>query len=309
MRALIVVAAVVVLLLILVPATLFIVTETEQVIVTRFGEPIGDALVEPGMKAKIPFIDKVNIFDKRWLEWDGDPNEVPTADKKYIEIDTYARWRIADPLKFFQVVKNEQGAQSRLDDIIDGETRNVVASYDLIELVRTSNRKFEVDEELKQLIKVDVPDIEHGRSELEQEILDNAAQITPDFGIQLVDVRFKRINYRQEVREKVYDRMISERKQIAERYRSEGQGRAAEIRGQMERELKRIESEAYRRSQELRGEADAEATKIYADAYSVDPRFYAFIKTLESYEKSLAEDTRMLLTTDSEFLEYMKKAQ
>jgi membrane protease subunit HflC len=309
MRALIVVAAVVVLLLILVPATLFIVTETEQVIVTRFGEPIGDAIVEPGMKAKIPFIDKVNIFDKRWLEWDGDPNEVPTADKKYIEIDTYARWRIADPLKFFQVVKNEQGAQSRLDDIIDGETRNVVASYDLIELVRTSNRKFEVDEELKQLIKVDVPDIQHGRSELEQEILENAAQITPDFGIQLVDVRFKRINYRQEVREKVYDRMISERKQIAERYRSEGQGRAAEIRGQMERELKRIESEAYRRSQELRGEADAEATKIYADAYSVDPRFYAFIKTLESYEKSLSEDTRMLLTTDSEFLEYMKKAQ
>jgi membrane protease subunit HflC len=309
MRTLIIVAVIVVLLLILVPATLFIVTETEQVVITRFGEPIGNAIVEPGLKAKVPFIDKINSFDKRWLEWDGDPNEVPTADKKYIEIDTYARWRIADPLKFFQVVKNEQGAQSRLDDIIDGETRNVVASYDLIELVRTSNRKFEVDEELKQLIQVDVPDIEHGRSKLEQEILDASAEVTPDFGIELVDVRFKRINYRQEVREKVYDRMISERKQIAERYRSEGQGRAAEIRGQMERELKRIRSEAYRRSQELRGEADAEATKIYADAYSADPKFYAFIKTLESYEKSLAEDTRMLLTTDSEFLEYMKKAR
>jgi membrane protease subunit HflC len=308
MRALVALAIAVVLLVILVPSAVFIVNEQEQVIITRFGEPIGDAITEPGLKVKIPFIDKTNYFDKRWLEWDGDTNEVPTADKKYIAIDTYARWRIADPLLYFQVVQNEQGAQSRLDDIIDGETRNVVASYDLIELVRTSNRKFEVDEELKKLIQVDVPEIDHGRSDLEQEILDNAADVTPDFGIELVDVRFKRINYRQEVREKVFDRMISERKQIAERYRSEGQGRAAEIRGQMERELKRIRSEAYQRSQELRGEADATATRIYADAYSVDPKFYAFIKTLESYEKSLSSDTRLLLTTDSEFLQFMKQA-
>ena len=308
MRALIALAVVVVLLVILVPSAVFIVNEQEQVIITRFGEPIGEEIAEPGLKVKVPFIDKTNYFDKRWLEWDGDTNEVPTSDKKYIAIDTYARWRIADPLLYFQVVQNEQGAQSRLDDIIDGETRNVVASYDLIELVRTSNRKFEVDEELKKLIQVDVPEIDHGRSDLEQEILDNAADVTPDFGIELVDVRFKRINYRQEVREKVFDRMISERKQIAERYRSEGQGRAAEIRGQMQRELKRIRSEAYQRSQELRGEADATATKIYADAYSVDPKFYAFIKTLESYEKSLSSDTRLLLTTDSEFLRFMKQA-
>lgn len=309
MKGLVALVIAVLVLIILIPQVLFIVNEMEQVIITRFGKPIGDAISEPGLKVKVPFIDKVNVFDKRWLEWDGDPNEVPTADKKYIIIDTYARWRIADPLKYFQVVKNESGAQSRLDDIIDGETRNVVASYDLIELVRSSNRDFEVSEQLRQLIKTDVPDIEVGRSKLEEEILNTAAEVMPNFGIELVDVRFKRINYRDEVREKVFDRMISERRQIAERYRSEGQGNAAEIRGQMERELKRIQSEAYRKGQEIRGQADAEATKIYADAYEADPQFYAFIKTLESLEKSLSKDTRMILTTDSEYFEYMKQTR
>jgi modulator of FtsH protease HflC len=309
MKGLVALVIAVLVLIILIPQVLFIVSEMEQVIITRFGKPIGDAIDEPGLKVKVPFIDKVNTFDKRWLEWDGDPNEVPTSDKKYIIIDTYARWRIADPLKFFQVVKNESGAQSRLDDIIDGETRNVVASYDLIELVRSSNRDFEVSEQLKKLIKTDVPDIAVGRSKLEEEILNAAAEVMPNFGIELVDVRFKRINYRDEVRQKVFDRMISERRQIAERYRSEGQGNAAEIRGQMERELKRIQSGAYRTSEEIRGRADAGATKIYADAYAADPQFYAFIKTLESWEKSLSKDTRMILTTDSEYFKYMKQTR
>ncbi|MDH3284305.1 MAG: protease modulator HflC [Acidobacteriota bacterium] len=288
--------------------TLYIVHEPEQVIITQFGKPQGKPRTDPNIYVKVPFIQKVNRFDKRWLAWDGDPNQVPTKDKKYIWVDCYARWRIADPLKYFQVVRNETLAQSRLDDIIDGETRNVIASYDLIEVVRATNRTFEVTEELKGLVQTEVgAQIKTGRDQLAREILERAAAITPDFGIELVDVRFKRINYIESVQKKVYERMIAERKRIAEQYRSEGQGKSAEIRGQMERELKKIRSEAYRTAQELRGKADGESTRIYAEAYNRDPSFYAFTRSLQAWEKSLTSDTQMVLTTDAEFLRYMKQ--
>ncbi len=286
----------------------FIVREPEQVIITQFGEPKGDPITTPGLKLKTPFIQRVNRFDKRWLAWDGDPNQIPTKDKKYIWVDCYARWRIADPLKYFETVKNEVGAQSRLDDIIDGETRNVIASYDLIEVVRATNRTFEVTEELKGLVQTEVgAKIERGRDKLAVEILERAATISPGYGIELVDVRFKRINYIQTVQDKVFERMIAERKRISEQNRSEGQGKSAEIRGEMERELKKIQSEAYRKAQEIRGKADGESTRIYAEAYNRDPSFYAFVRSLEAWEKSLAKDTRMVLTTDAEFLNYLKQ--
>lgn len=309
MRALVAVVIVVLAALILLPSFLYVVSEPEQVIITRFGAPKGGAVTQPGLHLKTPFVDTVNRFDKRWLEWDGDPNQIPTKDKKYIFVDTFARWRIADPLKFLQAVRTEPEAQSRLDDIIDGKTRNVIARYDLIEIVRTSNRPFEVTEELKQLAPEKGVKITAGRAKLEQEILEMAAAVTPDYGIELVDVRFKRTEYIEGVRKEVYDRMISERKRIAARYRSEGQGRSAEIRGSVERELKRIRSEAYRKAEEIKGKADAEATKIYAEAYNRDPEFYAFVKTLETWENSLGGETKLLLTTDSDFLKYMKKAK
>ncbi|UCF67472.1 MAG: protease modulator HflC [Acidobacteriota bacterium] len=312
MRAgLVIVVIVIVLLLISGSSVFYVLDETEQAIITQFGEPVaGGAITDPGLHVKVPVIQKVNRFDKRWIAWDGDVNQVPTKDKKYIWVDTYARWRIADPLKFFQAVRNERGAQTRLDDIIDGETRNVIASYDLIEAVRSTNRPFEITEELKDITPSgDVVQIRAGRDQLEQEILTRAAAIAPDLGIELVDVRFKRLDYIESVRQKVYERMISERQRIAEQYRSEGQGRSAEIRGQMERELKKIRSEAYRTSQEIIGRADAKATGIYAKAYTRDRELYAFLRTLETWEKTLSDDTRLVLTTDSDLLKYLKKSR
>jgi len=295
---------------VLAASSIYTVDETEQVIITQFGEPLGDAITEPGIKIKVPFIHRVNRFDKRWIAWDGDPNEVPTKDKKYIHVDCYARWRISDPLKYFEVVQGAQVvAQSRLDDVIDGETRNVIASYHLIEVVRESNRDFEVSEEVKDLVQTEESvEIEVGRARLAAEILERAATITPSFGIELVDVRFKRVNYIASVRQKAYERMISERQRIAEQSRSEGLGRSAEIRGQMERELKKITSEAYRQSEEIRGKADAEATRVYAEAYNQDPDFYGFLRTLETWETGFAADTRLLLTTDTEFLRYLNSS-
>jgi membrane protease subunit HflC len=288
-------------------SALYVVTEIDQVVITRFGAPVR-AVDEPGLHLKTPFVDRVHRFDRRWLEWDGDPNQIPTRDKKYIWVDTYGRWRIGDPLLFYQRLRDEPGAQSRLDDIIDGATRNAIASYDLIEVVRTSGRPFELTEEMKAIVD-DQEDfqIEFGRERIAEEILEKAAAVMPEYGIELVDVRFKRIDYIDTVREKVYDRMISERKRIAEQYRSEGQGQSAEIRGQMERELRRIRSEAFRTSQELEGEADAKATTIYADAYSRDPAFYAFVKTLETWEKTMDDGTRIVLSTDSELYRYLKE--
>jgi len=289
---------------------LYVVSETNQVIITQFGEPIGDAITKPGLHMKVPFIQKANYFEKRWLEWDGDANQIPTKDKKYIWVDTYARWRINNPLVFFQRVRDERGAHSRIDDIIDGETRNAVANYDLIEIVRSSNREFELTEEIAILdIAAAIPDIETGRDKIAQIILEKSSEITPEFGVELRDVKIKRINYVEEVQRKVFDRMISERKRIAAKYRSEGDGKSAEIRGEKERELKIIQSEAYRKAQEIKGKADAEATKIYANAYNRDPEFYQFMKTLETYVSTMDKETWLLLSTDAEFLKYLKSSR
>jgi len=289
--------------------SLYIVYEYDQVIITQFGEPKGDAITQPGLHMKVPFIQKANRFEKRWLEWDGDANEIPTKDKKYLWVDTYARWRINNPLVYFQRLRDERGAHSRIDDIIDGETRNAVAGYDLIEIVRSSNREFEESEETAMAdISYVVTEITTGREKIAQIILEESSLKAADLGIELRDVRIKRLNYVQEVQRKVFDRMISERKQIASKYRSEGDGESAKIRGEKERELKRIQSEAYRRAQEIKGEADAEATRIYALAYNLDPEFYQFMKTLETYISSMDKETWMLLSTDAEFLKYLKSS-
>ena len=285
----------------------YIVSETNQVIITQFGEPIGDAITKPGLHIKAPFIQKANFFEKRWLEWNGDANEIPTKDKKYIWVDTYARWRISDPLIFFQRVRDERGAQSRIDDIIDGETRNAIANFDLIEIVRSSNREFEMTEEAEILDLASIlVKIQTGREGIAQIILEKSSGTTPEIGVELKDVKIKRINYVDEVERKQFDRMISERQRIASKYRSEGDGKSAEIRGQKEKELLGIQSEAYKTAQEVKGKADAEATAIYADAYNRDPEFYQFMKTLEVYRTIMDKETWLLLSTDAEFLKYLK---
>ena len=287
----------------------YTVSETEQIIITQFGEPVGDPVVSPGLHFKIPFIQRTNVFEKRFLEWDGNPNQVPTRDKRFIWVDTYARWRIVDPLLFFQRLRDERGAQSRLDDILDGETRNAVARHDLIELVRSSNRDPEdvlIESEEEAAI---LEEIARGRREVTRQILETAAGRTADLGIELLDLRFKRINYVEEVQQDVFARMIAERQRIAEEFRSEGQGESARIHGERERELAQIQSEAYRRAEELRGEADANATRIYADAYNRDGEFYAFTKSLETYEATMDPDTLFILGTDSELLRFLERTR
>ncbi|RME00098.1 MAG: protease modulator HflC [Calditrichaeota bacterium] len=298
-----------ILLLIVAASALYTVDETEQCIITQFGEPVGQPIKEAGLHVKMPFVQKVTFFPKQLLEWDGDPNQIPTADKKYIWVNTFARWRISDPLKFYQSVNNEINAQSRLDDILDGVTRDLVTQSNLIEVVRNSNRKMmamgESEEDAEEVI--DVAKVEKGRSEITRLILEKAREIVPQYGIELIDVEIKHINYIEDVRKKVYERMISERKRIAEKYRSEGQGERAKIEGTRKKELQRIESEAYRKAQEIMGEADAKAAKIYADAYNRDPEFYSFIQTLESYRKTLNQNSVLFLRTDSDFLKYLRK--
>jgi len=295
------------LVLVLLIDSIFVVSEMNQVIITQFGEPKGDTIKNPGLHIKLPFIQKTNYFEKRWLEWDGDANQIPTKDKKYIWVDTYARWRISDPLVFFQRVRDERGAQSRLDDIIDGETRNAVANYDLIEIVRSSNREFEITEVMVTLDdEQPVQEIFTGREKIAGIILEKSSAITSEFGVELKDVRIKRVNYVNEVQAKVFDRMIAERQRIAAKYRSEGDGKSAEILGQKERELKKIQSEAYRTAQEIKGKADGEATRIYAEAYNLDQEFYQFMRTLETYRTTLDSQTWLLLSTDNEFLKYLK---
>ena len=297
----------VLILLALVSGAAFQVGEAEQVIITQFGEPVGDPVTAPGIHFKVPLIQTTNYFDRRFLEWDGSPNQVPTKDKRFIWVDTYARWRITDPLKFFQRLRDERGAQSRLDDILDGETRNAVARYDLIELVRSTNRSpDEVPVESEEEAAVLVP-IEKGRREITREILQAAQGRTADLGIEILDIRLKRINYVEEVQKDVFARMIAERQRIAELFRSEGQGEAARIQGEQERELQRIQSEAYRQAEELRGEADAEATNVYAEAYNRDADFYAFVKSLETYERTMDAHTVFILGTDSDLLKLMAR--
>ena len=291
--------------LIILGGTLYTVDQTEQVVITQFGEPIGEPITEPGLHFKTPFIQKINSFEKRFLSWDGLPTQVPTKDKRYIWVDTTARWRIVDPLKFLQTVGNERTALGRLDDIIDSATRNQITSNLLYELVRDSEREF-AETELSIQVEEIMSEVQYGREKISRAILEEASQGVPRFGIELIDVRIKRLNYVEQVRQGVYARMIAERKRVAEQYRSEGQGGKAEIEGRREKELQRITSEAYKKAQEIKGEADAEATTIYAGAYNKDPEFYSFLKTLETYKGTLDENTWLILTSDSDFYKYLK---
>ena len=284
----------------------YIVSEFNQAVITQFGEPVGEPITEPGLHFKIPFIQTANMFEKRFLEWDGFPNQVPTRDRRFIWVDTYARWRITDPLLFFQRLRDERGAQSRLDDILDGETRNSVARHDLIEIVRTSNRE-PADATATGLEEAEVlAPIVTGREQITHEILEAAAAAVGELGIELLDLQFKRINYIADVREDVFSRMIAERQRIAAEFRSEGQGESARIQGERERDLARIQSEAFRAAEEIRGTADAEAIDIYADAYSEDAAFYAFTKSLETYERTMDPGTFLILGTDSDLLRFLE---
>ena len=302
------VIAVVLVVLLALSGAIFVVNEYEQAIITQFGEPVGDPIDAPGLHFKIPFIQVIHRFDKRFLEWEGDVAELPTKDKVFILVDTYARWRISDPLLFFQRLRNEQGGQSRLDDILDGETRNAIAKHELLEVIRSSNREAEpTDTEADPTTELE--EIQTGRNEIRQLILTAAKPRTTDLGIEILDVQFKRINYGRQVLDDVFDRMISERVRISDRFRSEGQGERAEIRGNMERDFQRIQSEAYRTAEEIRGRSDAEATEIYAGAYnqSADSRrFYEFLKTMETFEKTVDAETRFLLSTDGDFYRFLE---
>lgn len=286
----------------------FVVNETKQVVITQFGKPVGEPITAAGLHFKKPLIQQAHYFEKRLLDWDGDPNQIPTKDKKYIWVDATARWKISDALKFLQSVGNEIGAQARLDDIVNSATRDVITGHLLVEAVRNSNRTLETKEEdeIVVLSEEAVERIEVGRQMLETAVLEKASKLAPQYGITLVDVRIKRINYVEAVRKKVYERMIAERKRAAEKYRSEGQGKKAEIEGQKEKELKQITSEAYRQAQGIRGKADAEAIKLYADAYNKDPGFYSFMKTLETYQNTIDENSTIILTTDSDYYQYLK---
>jgi modulator of FtsH protease HflC len=287
----------------------YVVPEGQQVVITRFGEPIGEPITEPGLKFRVPFVDKIRIYDKRFLEWDGKVTEIPTKEKRNILVDTYARWRITDPLVFLKRFEFEARAQARLDGILNGETRDAVARHDLAELIRTTDREETRDESLREdEAGSGLEDIEVGREAIRQEILSNAQARVVDFGIEILDVQFKRINYVQDVRQSVYERMIAERRRIADRFRSEGEGEASRIRGDKERELEKIQSEAYRQAEEIRGKADAEATQIYADAYnrSADTRaFYEFLKTMESYGETFDEETWVVLSTGGDFYKFL----
>ena len=285
----------------------YTVDETEQVIITQFGRIVGTPKTDPGLRFKLPFIQHANYFAKNLLDWDGDPGQIPTLDKTFIWVDTFARWKITDPVKFFQTVNNQFSAVGKLNDIIDPAVRNFITSHSLIEAVRKSSRLLDTsDVEVEDRIRTSYA-VSVGREKITQGILKQAQPKLAQFGIELVDVKIKRINYVEQVRKSVYGRMIAERKQIAEKYRSEGKGEAQKILGERERDLQEITSEAYRTAQEVKGKADAQATIIYAEAYGVDPQFYSFVQTLEIYDQSLDEKNTMVLSTDSEFLKYLKE--
>jgi len=285
----------------------YTVDETEQVVITQFGKAIGKPQKDPGIYFKIPLIQNANYFPKNLLEWDGDPGQIPTLDKTFIWVDTFSRWKIVDPLKFFQTVNNVVGALARLDDIIDPAVRNFITSYALIETVRRTNRELDTFEiGIDQVKKTDLGEVTMGRGKITKGILEQAQPKLEKFGIKLVDVKIKRLNYVEQVRKSVYGRMVAERRQIAEKFRSEGQGEARKIEGDREKDLKKITSEAYRKAQEIKGKADAEATLIYAKAFSRDPDFYSFVKTLDIYKETMDKDSALILSTDSEFLKYFK---
>jgi membrane protease subunit HflC len=293
---------------------LYTVSEVEQLIVTQFGKPVGDPVTSAGLKIKLPFIQQANPIDKRVLEWDGSPSDMPTKDKLYISVDLFARWRITEPLQYFLRLRDERSAQSRLDDILGSETRNAVAKHELIEIIRTTKDRVPLRDTLltdaeRELNMGALVPIQKGRQRVEQEIFAAAAEKVRVFGIELLDIRFKRINYNESVRPKIYDRMISERRQIAERFLSEGNGEAARIRGNRVRDLNKIQSEAYRQVEEIRGVADATAARIYAAAYSGSPEaiaFFEFTRTMRAYQTIIAENTTLVLSTDSDLFKYLK---
>jgi membrane protease subunit HflC len=307
LKGVLLIAAIALGLLILVDG-FYVVDETQQVIITQFGDPVGESVTEPGMQFKIPFVQQAHFFDKRYLEWDGDRNQVPTKDKKFIFVDTYARWQITDPLQFFKRLRDERGAQSRLDDILDGETRNAIASHDLVEVVRSTNRSPISGATITEVIEDSLERISVGRDSIQTEIQKLANRRADDLGIAILDFRFKRINYVEEVRKTVYDRMISERNRIADKFRSEGEGEAARINGEKERELKAIQSKAFRRAQEIKGEADAEAASIYANAYdqtSSARDLYGFVRSMEAYQTIFDDKTSVILSTNSDLYKYL----
>lgn len=292
--------------LFLIGSSVYTVSEVNQAIITQFGEPVGEPVIEPGLHFKLPFIQRANMFEKRFLEWDGFPNQVPTRDRRFIWVDTYARWRITNPLLFFQRLRDERGAQSRLDDILDGETRNAVASHDLIEIVRSTNRE-PVNTNAAEGEEAEVLEaIATGRQQITEEILEAAGSAVAELGIELLDLQFKRINYIADVQQDVFARMIAERQRIAEEFRSEGRGESARIQGERERDLAQIQSAAFRTAEEIRGTADAEATQVYAEAYGSDAGFYAFTKSLETYERTMDPDTFFILGTNSELLRFLE---
>jgi len=284
----------------------FIVDEGEQAIITQFGQPVREAISEAGLYFKIPFIQKAHYFEKRILKWDGDPNEIPTMDKKYIWVDTTARWRIKDPLLFLQRMNNINRAESRLSDVINGSVRDFVTRSDLIEIIRSSDWETSYRQTTEKTQRQESIQVKVGRDKFSQTVLNNVSEVAGSFGIEVMDVLVKRINYTNQVRETVYTRMISERQRIAEQRRSEGEAQKAEILGDMEKQLKNIESQAYKTAEQIRGEADAKATKIYGDAYNKDPEFYAFLTTLDSYKRILGSNTRLILQADSPIFSYLK---
>jgi len=284
---------------------IYTVSETEQVVITQFGK-YKRVVKDAGLHFKKPILEKPNFFDKRILEWDGKPTQVPTLYKRYILVDTFARWRIDDPLKFFQTVRNETSAHGRLDDIINSAVRNQISNHSLIEAIRSSNRPMIMTVGIEGERAGELQNVEKGRDKITEQILAEAKVSALVLGIELVDIRIKRINYIERVRKAVYEKMIAERQRIAAKFRSEGEGAMMEIQGQKEQEEKQIISEAYKQAQEIMGKADAEAIKIYAEAYSRDPEFYSFLRTLESYEKNLEKTGTVILSTDSEYLKYLK---
>ena len=304
--------AILVVIVIVIYSGLYTLEEGQQAIVVQFGRTVGEPVTEAGLHLKLPFVQEVRRFEKRLLVWDGDPNQIPTKGREFIWVDTTARWRIADAKKFLENVASEEGAQNRLNDILDSVVRDQVSSSELVELVRSASWKAPEDEVLKEVPKEREEELKReiarGREEITRTILAEAQKIIPQYGIELVDVRIKRLDYVESVREKVYERMISERKRIAAQFRSEGEGRSAEILGTMEKDLRQIRSTAYRRVQEIQGKADADATRIYGKAYNRNPEFYAFLRTIESYKEKTNTDSVMILTTDSDFYKYVKNA-
>ncbi|HET6243354.1 MAG: protease modulator HflC [Bacteroidetes bacterium] len=299
-----------VVLIVVLTQSMYIVNEEEQVVITQLGKPVGEAVIESGIQFKLPFIQTANYFDKRYLEWDGNPNQVTTKDKKFIYVDTYARWQIVDPLQFYKRLTNERGAQSRLDDILDGETRNFIANHNIEETVRTSNREPVLTDTISEPLGDSLINISVGREKIQQMILVSSNQRASDLGVVILDFRFKRLNYVQEVQDQVYKRMTSERFRIADKFRSEGQGEASKINGEKERELKSIQSEAFKLAEEIKGKADAKAASIYAAAYDQSPKsrdLYSFLKSMESFEKTFDKETSIIISTDSEFYKYLKK--